>query len=996
MSVKQSKRSGLPYLCACILVTGLWLTALFASGAITSMARAETPSGFGLQPGEAGLNLSVDNANGTPDLLAGSHPYSATLAFSLNTRTNAQDQVEVAGDLKDVHLEVPPGLIGNPLAVPACSFEQFTTPGPPNFVNGDQEFGDSERDSCPIDSQIGKAVVSVLGNSFVAGVYNLVPPPGVPAEFGFDVDGSPVTFKPSVRTGGVLAVDNDFGLSLDVRDTAQILPISGVSVTLWGVPAAASHDHERQPCLTVHAYAGSICPVATPPVAFLRAPTACVGPLVSTFAVDDWTEPGSFTADPGSIGGEGLPNLADPRWHTATSVSHDGGGDPTGFTGCAGLPFAPEIEIAADTAKADTPAGLSATLTVPQAGLLEPNGEATADLKNTTVTLPPGFAINPGQANGLVACPESQTGLGTEGPPSCPSGSQVGTTEAETPLLHHKFAGDVYVLGSNPPNIKLLVSLSDVPDGTFVKLIGNVHLDEATGQITTTFNETPQLPISKFRLSFSGGAQAALVTPPTCGGYQTNSDFTPWSTPAGPDVLRSSVFDIEQGAGGGACPSTPLPFAPSMIAGATTDQAGGYTDFSLLLQRADGQQRISSLQFKTPEGLLGMISKVPLCQEPQAAQGTCSSVSQIGHTVVESGPGPDPLVIPEPGQAPAPIYLTGGYKGAPYGLSIAVPVIAGPFNLGTVVVRSKIDVDPHTAQLTVTTDPLPSILDGVPTDLRTINAVIDRPGFMFNPTSCRETAFTGTAFSTEGATAPLSYRYQVGSCQSLKFAPNFKVSTSGKTSKAKGASLDAQILYPTGALPDNQASQQSNIASVKVDLPKQLPSRLTTLQKACTAAQFEANPGGCPAASVVGHATALTPVLPVALSGPAYFVSHGGEAFPSLIVVLQGYGTTVDLVGTTFISHAGITSSTFEQVPDVPITSFDLTLPEGKYSALAANGNLCKTKLVMPTSFVAQNGATIKQSTKIAVTGCPKNKKGSKKTKKKKSKQATTNRRASR
>jgi hypothetical protein len=313
-----------------------------------------------------------------------------------------------------------------------------------------------------------------------------------------------------------------------------------------------------------------------------------------------------------------------------------------------------------------------------------------------------------------------------------------------------------------------------------------------------------------------------------------------------------------------------------------------------------------------------------------------------------------------------------------------VPVVAGPFNLGTVVVRAAIAVDRKTSQLTITTDPLPSILAGVPTDLRTINAVIDRPGFMFNPTSCAPQSFSGTATSTEGATAPLSSHFQVGSCQSLTFKPKFSVSTAGRTSRKDGASLDAKIVYPTGPLGNNQASQQANIAKVKVDLPKQLPSRLTTLQKACPAATFEANPASCPAASVVGSGKASTPVLAAGLSGPAYFVSHGGEAFPDLVVVLAGDGVRVDLTGTTFISKTGITSSTFKSVPDVPITSFELLLPEGPHSALAANGNLCASKLAMPTAFVGQNGAEIHQSTKLTVTGCPKQKTKSKAKKKRK------------
>ena len=374
-----------------------------------------------------------------------------------------------------------------------------------------------------------------------------------------------------------------------------------------------------------------------------------------------------------------------------------------------------------------------------------------------------------------------------------------------------------------------------------------------------------------------------------------------------------------------------------------------------------------------------MISKVPLCPEPQAAAGTCSSASQIGHTVVEAGPGPYPLVVPQPGQPPAPIYLTAGYKGTPYGLSIVVPLVVGPFTLQTQVVRARIEVDPLTTQLTVTTDPLPTVIDGIPADLRAINAVIDRPGFMFNPTGCEPGSFSGTATSTEGASAAIGSHFQMGSCRSLTFKPNFKVSTSGKTSRKDGASLDAKILYPTGTLGDNQASSQSNVKMVKVDLPKQLPSRLTTLQKACPSATFEANPASCPEDSRVGTATAITPVLPVTLTGPAYFVSYGGAKFPELVVVLQGYGVTVFLHGETFISKAGITSSTFRQVPDVPITSFELKLPEGPYSALAANGNLCTTKLNMPTAFTGQNGATLKQATPISVTGCAKHKTKTKK-----------------
>ncbi len=668
----------------------------------------------------------------------------------------------------------------------------------------------------------------------------------------------------------------------------------------------------------------------------------------------------------------------------ASTVMRDTEGNPVGFTGCNKLvQFNPTVSIAPDTSRADAPAGLTTRVQVPSEANME--GLATSGLKDTTVVLPEGMVINPGQATGLQACQagvgqgddslprEGETGGESEifeGPPACPSASKVGEDEISTPLLTNKLRGNVYVLQSNPPNIKLLVAASG--EGVNLKLVGIVHLNPVTGQLTTTFENTPDAPLTEFKLSFSGGAQAALVTPPTCRVYTSSVDFSPWSGPFVKDALQESLFQITSGPEGTPCES-PLPFSPVMTAGATTDQAGGYTNFSMLLQRGDGQQRVSSLSFKTPEGLLGMIAKVPLCEEPQAAEGTCSPASQIGHTIVGAGPGPYPLFIPQAGAPPAPIYLTGPYKGSPFGLSIVVPLVAGPFNLGTEVVRARIEVDRHTSQITVITDPLPTIVKGIPADLRSINAVIDRPEFMFNPTNCDPMSFSGTATSTEGVVAALSSHFQMGSCQALKFQPDFKVSTSGKTSRANGASLTAKIVYPVGNLGANQASSQSNINSVKVDLPKQLPSRLTTLQKACTAKIFEENPANCPQASIVGHAKAITPVLPVPIEGPAYFVSHASEEFPSLIVVLQGYGVTVELVGTTFISNkTNITSSTFKNVPDVPIASFELNLPQGKYSALAANGNLCKTKLVMPTAFTGQNGAVIHQSTPISVTGCAK------------------------
>jgi hypothetical protein len=893
------------------------------------------------------------NADGTIDTQAGSHPYDLTLAFTINTiaEKGTGGMTPAGGETRNVTINLPPGVVGDPEAVPQCTRAEF---------DNEALYGGEAEGGCPTASQIGWDWAAIAGDVFPFAVYNLVPPPGVAAQFGFTITGNKALLDAKVRSGG------DSGISESVENITE-RHITYNSTTIWGVPGSSIYDPYRSEC---HYGTRTECPSTAGTKPFLTLPTYCAGPQKFTAEILGTYENGNAFAE-------------------ASFVTHNTQDVPVGFTGCEHLVhFEPTVSIAPDTSQADTPAGLTATVKVPQ-GV---NPElATSGLRNTTVVLPEGMAINPGQATGLQAC---QTGNGPgdddlpregedgeteafEGPPQCPSASKVGEDEISTPLLPDRLKGSVYVLQSNPPEVKLLVAASG--DGVNLKLVGTVHLDTATGRITTTFENTPDAPLNEFKLSFSGGAQAALVTPPTCRVYTTSADFSPWSAPSVGDAFLEGSFVIDSGPDGSPC-ANPLPFAPQMTAGATTDQAGGYTDFTMLLTRGDGQQRISSLQFKTPEGLLGMIANVSLCEEPQAGKGECSAASQIGHTVTTAGPGPYPFQVPQAGGPPAPIYLTGPYDGAPFGLSIVVPVIAGPFNLGTVVVRARIEVDPHTSQLTITTGELPRILDGVPTDLRAIDAVIDRPNFMFNPTDCNPMSFSGTATSVEGTTAPLESHFQVGSCQALKFAPNFKVSTSGKTSKVDGASLDAKIIYPTGPLGDNQASSQSNIASVKVELPKKLPSRLTTLQKACTAGTFEANPANCPAASLVGHATAVTPVLPVPLNGPVYFVSHGGEAFPSLIVVLQGDGVTVDLVGTTFISKAGITSSTFKQVPDVPIASFEIVLPEGPYSALAANGDLCKTTLAMPTAFIAQNGAVINQSTKIAITGCPKTKKAAKPT----------------
>ncbi len=919
--------------------TGLNEVTVSGGGAPVPASTLETIR-YGLQTPVFGLQ-NVDswasNPDGTVDTQAGSHPYSLTVSFFLN------NEGEPAGEMRDVTVSVPPGVVGDPEAVARCTRVQLND------------------DACPADSQVGYdqpllggfAPGAPIESQFVLAVklpvYNMVPPPGVPAEFGFLLFGEGARLDAAVRTGG------DYGISEHIDNIVHD-KITLNTITLWGVPVDPSHDYHR--CALVNGVITCGLSSGAGLTPFLTLPTQCAGPQTFSDTITSWAPAG----------------FPDSGTSEVSGLTHDGNGLPTGYTGCDRLQFKPSIGIAPDTSSADTPAGLTVDLKMPQEGLTATEGLAMSDIKNTSVTLPEGVVINPGQAAGLGACSQAQSAIGTEGEPSCPSSSKVGTDAIETPLLRNKLEGGVYVLESEPPDLKLLVAASG--EGVNLKLVGHVHLDEQTGRLVTTFSETPELPFTDFKLSFSGGAQAALATPTQCGTFTSESDFTPWSSPQVQDAFPSSTFTTDRGAGGAACPGGTLPFTPSLSAGATTDQAGGFTGFSMLLTRPDDQQRIAGLQFKAPPGLTGTLTGVPLCTNAQAEANACPEASRIGHTVVESGPGPYPLVVPEPGQPQAPIYLTEGYEGSPFGLSIVVPLHVGPFTLPTQRVRAKIDVDRDTAQLTVTTDSLPQLVAGVPTDLRVVDAVIDRPDFMINPTNCEPQEFSGTAYGAPppgaggpAATAAIGSHFQVGSCRALTFKPKFSVATSAKTSRIDGASLSVKLGFP-----DFQQGAQSDIHLVKVELPKQLPSRLTTLQKACTEAQFNANPAGCPAASVVGHARAITPILPVALTGPAYFVSHGSAKFPELVIVLQGYGLTIMLHGETFISKQGITSSTFHTVPDQPVSSFELTLPEGPYSALAANGNLCAGRLRMPTEFIGQNGALVTQTTQITVGGCARHK----------------------
>jgi hypothetical protein len=901
-----------------------------------------SPTTFGVESYE----LTPESFGGAVDTQAGSHPFQLTTTLNIN-QDLSKGLPLVANQVKDLQFELPPGLIGDPTAVPQCTTGEF-----------EPEFNKANR--CPPNTAIGVANVTLIVQNtpglehpatLPQPIFNLEPQPGEPARFGFLADGVPVLLDTAVRTGG------DYGVRVTVHNISQIVDFVGTKVTFWGVPADPRHDSARGWNCNLYGGTGPCLPLGatrTPP--FLTLPTSCTTPWTSTVAAYSWLNP--------SVGMGAQYSLVDQF------------GDPLGLTGCNRLSFEPSITVTPDGEAASTPTGLSVGIHVPQDASLNPSGVSASALKQTTVTLPAGVSIDPAGADGLQACGLSQVGLESPSEQSCPEAAKIGTAEISTPLLPNPLVGAVYLAEQNANPFGSLVAMylivKDPVSGVIVKLAGEVKPDPVTGQLTATFDETPDLPFEDATLHFFGGSRAPLGTPTLCGEYTTVASFAPWSG-NGP-VDANSTFEINSGPNHSPCAS-PLPFGPSLTAGTTSIQAGGFSPFTMTMSREDGDQNLQSIQLHMPPGLLGTLSNVKLCGEPQADQGTCGPESLIGETTVSVGLGGNPYSV-----TGGKVYITGPYRGAPYGLSIVNPAKAGPFDLGNVIVRAMIEVNPSTAALTITTDPsgpyaIPHILDGIPLQIKHVNVSINRPDFTFNPTNCDKLAITGTLGSSEGSTSALSVPMQVTNCAVLAFKPKLTATSSGKTSRLDGASLGVKLAYPAGPY-------DANIARVKVELPKQLPSRLPTLQKACLAATFEANPANCPPASIIGHATATTPVLPVPLTGPAYFVSHGGEAFPSLIIVLQGYGATVDLVGSTFISKTGVTSSTFKTIPDVPVGTFELNLPQGPYSALTTDGNLCQTKnLAMPTEFIGQNGAELHTSTKIEVTGCPKTKKATHKKK---------------
>jgi hypothetical protein len=985
------------------------------SGGGAPVARAKRPVSVSATApvfGTEYLSLVPEEEGGGVDVQAGSHPFQLTTTFALNQNALAHRPPALPRSLS---FHLPAGLIANATAVAQCTEQQF---------EAIEKGGTGNR--CPQDTAVG-AVSLILENlsellPVTVPVFNLTPAVGEPARFGFEAANAGVTIDASVRTG------SDYGATATVTNTTQLVNFIANSLTIWGVPGDPRHDSARGwGCLRGGKLVGGLLPCqpsseAQPPP-FLTMPTACSLPFTASVEGVSWPTQGHPSGVPLDSAEHGSYTLEDEFER------------PLGVSGCNTLPFSPSIEVAPDVQSASTPTGLKVDVKVPQEVNQNASGLASSAVKDITVALPEGVVVNPAGGNGLSSCttgqvgftgasklnpiaePENETDLFTATLPEplnpgmnlealgfCPNASKIGTAKIVSPLIKDPVVGSVYLASQNANPFGSLVAAyivaEDKASGTIVKLSGEVSLCEAKGeildgmtcaapgQLITKFKNSPQLAFEDAELHFFGGERAPLSTPAHCGQYTTNASFAPWS--ATTPVSSTSTFNITAGPktasqpNGSPCPGPTLPFSPTLTAGTININAGAFTPLTTTISREDGNQDMQSVELHMPSGLEGILAGVKLCDESNANAGTCPPESQIGETTVSAGVGNDPVSVKG-----GKVYITEKYAGAPFGLSIVNPVKAGPFDLehdtsnpnnqtpcDCVVVRAKIDVDPTTANLTITTDPsgphaIPHLIDGIPVQIKKVNVLINREHFTFNPTNCNPATLTGTITADEGASSPVSVPFQPTNCAVLKFQPTITAKTAGKASKANGANLTIKIAYPKNAM-----GSQSWFNEAKLTIPKQLPARLTTIQQACLAATYEKNPEACPPASKVGTAVVHTQVLPVPLEGPVFFVSHGGTKFPDAVLHLHGYGINVDLVGETLIKN-GFTSATFRNTPDVPFESIEVTLPTGKYSEFAANLpggklNFCGQHLKLPTHFKASNGLELNQETPITITGCSK------------------------
>jgi hypothetical protein len=948
-------------------------------------------SAFAIQPTQPS---AADETVNEPYLFnqAGGHPFAltSTVRFASEEVSGANRTLVPTGDPKDMIIDLPSGLVVNPQAVPHCLQGRVG--------------------HCPTDTQVG---VFVMNAGFGGGdvtllgpIVNLTPAGGQSAELGLETP-----FGMFLLMGRVVRTSEGYTSEI-VAGGLPALGITGIEITLWGVPAAAAHDRLRGiSCLDSggggESSLGHSClkegvSDGEEPVAFLTMPSGCSESPPAVAWADSWEEPGHYVQAQST-----LPAMAY----------------------CERSPFDPEIEVGAEALAPDRPVGIGVDIRVPQPG----GGAIVAapPLRGATVTLPPGVAINPAVAGGLKACEASgpegfdmPTGLGASGAPldpgevgpgeelglggepllapgHCPKESTVGKVEAETPLLAHPIEGRVYIAkpgcggegqsGCTEQDAvdgtlyRLYIELGSdarTGEGALIKLEAKVAANPATGQLSVRLDDMPQIPIGELSIQLYGGERALLVNPATCGEARSTAELEPWGAPLTPSGAPSSYYEVE------GCKS-PRPFDPGLLAGSMNVGAGEFSAFALTVTRKDSEQNLAALQVQTPPGLSAMLASVPLCPDSLASAGSCPEDSRIGSSEVAVGAGSRPLELP------GSVYLTGPYGGGPFGLAIVTDATTATLDLGRLVIRARIDVDPRTAALTITSDRLPQIVLGVPLRIKSIGLTLDRPHFLVNPTNCEPQQIVARIASVEAMERDLSNRFALADCRSLDFKPTIAAWTTAGRGLSAGASLDMKVTFPKPVV-----GGQANLAGIRVALPRQLPTRLTSLQGSCPSAVFEENPAACPSASIVGIARARTPVLPGELVGPVYLVAHGRNVVPSPVVVLEDDGVMLELSGATSIDARGIAHVAFADTPDVPLGRLELLLPAGPHSLLGVNTSLCKGRTIvvkrrttrkvsgrsvrrtvrvrervaatlpLASELVGHNGAVINRIAGIAVKGC--------------------------
>ena len=889
-----------------------------------------SPPGFGILADSFTPDFT-DLDGVTPVRQAGGHP----ALFSVPVDFNSVDAGQTYGSsppikradesLRDLTVDLPPGFIGDPTAVGECT---------PAELSGQV---------CPSDSQVGRFDGAVYPYAVAIWhlsepVFNMTHPVGVVNDLAFIVAGNPVHVRVSLDPARNYAIRSKL---LAVNESA---PAYNGTVTLWGYPKDPAHDSEH--CGGEHVDTSSTCPSDGPDKAFLTTPFQCgVDMGITARDYDSWQNPGVFGAP----------------------ITHDLGT----FSGCDQVPFNPTVTVAPTNDTADSPSGLDVGINLPQDN--DPTHIATSPLKDATVTLPQGLTVNPAAANGLSACTPAQISLGTDDPVKCPDASKIADAEVITPAIPEPIEGLVYLAAQDDNPFDSLLAgyivFSDPDRGILIKVPGEISVDKDTGQITGTFKDNPQLPFSNLTLHFKAGAHAALITPKTCGDYTSSSELSGWA--GNPPTDGTDTFTITQSPGGGACPAkeSDQPNTPSLDAGPVSPISAHYSPFVLHLRRDDGTQTFSALNLTLPQGMTGKLAGTALCPDAdliaaqsksgveEQADPSCPLDSHVGEVVAGAGAGPSPYY------AKGDAYLAGPYKGAPVSLATIVPAVAGPFDLGTIVVRAPLFIDPTTAQISAKTDPIPTALQGIPTDVRSVDVIMDRPDFTLTGTSCDPASVDGLLTSTLGQTAPLSVRYQLSDCGRLGFKPSFKLGLKGGTHRNGHPAFKTTIAYPSG--------DYANLSYAQVTLPKQIQLDQSHIQAPCTRPQFAA--GQCPAASIIGTAIATSPLIDYPLTGPVY-LRTGSNPLPDVVLALHGPPSQpieIDQVGKVDTKNARL-RTTFETIPDAPLSSAVVSLVGGSKGLLVNNSSLCPGPDIASLHLAAHDGDFMHLSPKVSVAGCPK------------------------